>query len=54
MEKVSWKDKKSNEEVLKAVGERRSLIKTIRKRKKNWIGHADTEDSGINEGCDRR
>jgi len=39
MEKVSWKEKKTNVEVLAAVGEERSLIRTIGKRKKNWMGH---------------
>ena len=39
MERVSWEDKKTNEEVLCSVGEERSFIDTIRKRKKNWIGH---------------
>ena len=39
MERVSWKDKKSNEQVLHDVGEERNLLKTIVKRKKNWIGH---------------
>ena len=39
MERVSWKDKKSNEQVLHDVGEERSMLTTIVKRKKNWIGH---------------
>ena len=39
MERVSWKDKKSNEQVLHDVGEERSMLETIVKRKKNWIGH---------------
>ena len=39
MEKVSWEDRKTNEEVLTAVGEERRLIETVEKRKKNWIGH---------------
>ena len=39
MEKVSWKDKKTNEEVLTTVGKERSLIRVTRSRKKNWIGH---------------
>ena len=39
MEKVSWKDRKTNEEVLQTIGEKRSLIETIVNRKKNWIGH---------------
>ena len=39
MERVSWKDRKTNEEVLDMVGEKRSIVETIVKRKKNWIGH---------------
>ena len=39
MEKVSWKDKVSNKEVLVKVGEKRKLIDTITERKKRWIGH---------------
>jgi hypothetical protein len=39
MEKVSLQDKKTNEEVLIAVGEERYLVQAIVKRKKNWIGH---------------
>ena len=39
MEKVKWEDKKTNEEVLAAVSEERSLIEVFEKMKKNWIGH---------------
>src|SRR5258708_10777057 len=39
MERVSWMDKKTNEEILHAVGEERSLVRTIVNRKKSWIGH---------------
>ena len=39
MENVTWKDKRTNEEVLDAVGEERSLLNTIRRRKKIWVGH---------------
>ena len=39
MERVSWKDKKTNEEVLKQVDEERSIIAAITQRKKKWIGH---------------
>ena len=37
--KISWTEHKTNEEVLKTVGEERSLVNTIRRRQKNWIGH---------------
>jgi len=39
MERIKWKNMKTNEQVLSAVGERRKIIETIVNRKKNWIGH---------------
>ena len=32
-------DKRTNEQVLSSMNEKRSVIKTIWDRKKNWIGH---------------
>ena len=45
MQKVSWKDKKTNEEILSLVGEEICLMKTIIKRKKDWIGHVVRGDN---------
>ena len=39
MEKVSWTEHKTNEEILETIGEERSLIRTIKSRQKKWIGH---------------
>jgi len=39
MLKISWRDHKTNEEVLRMVEEERTLITTIRRRQKTWIGH---------------
>src|SRR6478609_8922312 len=39
MGKVSWINKMTNEQVLSSMNEKRSLIKTIWGRNKNWIGH---------------
>src|SRR5215470_10269700 len=39
IEKISWAEKITNMEVLRRVGEKRSLIDTVVNRKKNWIGH---------------
>ena len=39
MERISWTDKITNEEVLRRVGEKRIMLETIVRRKKNWIGH---------------
>ena len=37
MEKVSYKDRVTNEEMLKNVGESRCLLDKIRSRKRNWV-----------------
>ena len=39
MLKISWRDKMTNEEVLKRVGETRSMLRIIHRRKCRWIGH---------------
>jgi len=53
MEKISWRDKITNDDVLKRVNEERSLLKEIWQRKHRWIGHVLRHDSflqGIFEG----
>jgi hypothetical protein len=37
MERVSWKDKKMNEEILATVGEDRYFVKAVVMRNKNWL-----------------
>jgi hypothetical protein len=39
MEKISWTDHVSNEDVLLRVKEQRNIPHEICKRKANWIGH---------------
>ena len=39
IEKISWTDHVRNEEVLLRVNEQRNILREIRKRKANWIGH---------------
>src|ERR1700733_13483073 len=39
MERISWTERKTNEEVLDMIGEVRKLMKTIRERQRKWIGH---------------
>ena len=45
MERISWTEKKTNEDVLRLVGEERTMVETIIRRKKNWIGHILRHDS---------
>ena len=39
MEKIKWSEKITNEHVLERIGERRTLLNNILRRKANWIGH---------------
>ena len=39
MEKIKWSEKVTNEQVLDRIGEKRTLLKNILRRKANWIGH---------------
>jgi len=54
MEKISWTEKITNEEVLERVGEERQLIKLIRNRKKNWVGHVLRGDGLLKEVMEGR
>ena len=47
MEKISWREHVRNEEVLRRVGEERSLRNTIWKRKARWIGHVMRQKEGM-------
>ena len=39
MEKIQWSEKVTNEQLLDLIGEKRTLINNIVRRKANWIGH---------------
>ena len=54
MEKVSWKDKLTNEDVLNSAGEERSFVGIVLKRKKNWIGHIVRGDGLLKLVIERR
>ena len=49
MEKVSWTQRKTNEEILKMVGEKRRLVNMVVERKKRWIGHVLRGDGLMRE-----
>ena len=54
MEKISWKDRISNEVVLGRVGVERELITMLRSRKKSWIGHVLRGDGLLKEVIEGR
>jgi hypothetical protein len=39
MEKISWTDRVRNEEVLHRAKEEKNIVRTIKRRKANWIFH---------------
>ena len=43
--RISWTEKKSNEEVMVMAGHKRSLLKTIRKGKVQFIGYVNRADT---------
>jgi len=53
MGKVSWMDKRTNEQVLSSMNEKISLIKTIWDRKKKCIGHVVRGDGLMKLGARR-
>ena len=38
MEKIKWSEKVTNEQVFDRIGEKRTLLNNILRRKANWIG----------------
>jgi len=40
MEAISWTDCVKNKEVLQMVKEDKNILRTVRRRKANWIGHS--------------
>ena len=54
MEKISYTERVTNEEVLRRVVEERQLLNLIRNRKKNWIGHILRGDGIVKEVIEGR
>ena len=44
MMNISWRDKITNEEVLKLADERLYIVPTIKRRKMSYFGHMKTEE----------
>jgi hypothetical protein len=39
LEKISWTDRVRSEEILHRVKEESNVLRTVKRRKANWIGH---------------
>ena len=44
MEEISWTEKRTDEEVLKLIGEKRRMGEVIVRKQKNWIGYIIRHD----------
>ena len=51
---ISWRDHRSNEDVLRKVNEERHLMTVIKRRQKNWIGHILRGESMFKEVIEGR
>jgi len=49
MEKISWMDKVTNEDVLKKVNESKNMLNVVRQRKHKWIGNVLRHDEFLQE-----
>jgi Reverse transcriptase (RNA-dependent DNA polymerase) len=54
IQKISWTDRVTNEEVLRRVNEKRCIIEQIMKRQRNWIGHVLRGNSLLRETIEGR
>ena len=55
MERISWMEHRTDEEILQMVDEKRSLIGIIRSRQRNWLqGHIRRGDSFLRTIIERR
>ena len=54
MEKISYTQKISNEEVLRRVGEEHQVMSIVRSRKRKWIGHVVRGEGFLKEVIEGR
>ena len=54
LEKISWRDKIRNDEMLARVKEEKCLIRTIRQRQTNWVGHVLRREGLLREVIEGR
>ena len=52
MEKIKWSEKVTNEQVLERIGEKRTLLNNILRRKANWIGHILRRNCLLHDGIE--
>jgi hypothetical protein len=54
MEKISRTDRVRNEEILRRVKEERHILRTIKRRKANWVGNILRGNCLPSKTCDGR
>ena len=54
MEKIKSSEKVTNEQVLECIGEKRTLLNNILRRKANWIGHILRRNCLLHDAIERQ
>ena len=54
MEKIKWSEKVTNEQVLERIGEKRTLLNDILRRKANWIDHTLRRHCVLHDATERQ
>jgi hypothetical protein len=52
MEKIKWPEKVTNAQVLGRIGEKRTLLNNILRKKPNWIGHIVTRNNLLHDAIE--
>jgi hypothetical protein len=54
MEEISWTDRVRNEEVLPTVKEERNILRTVKRREYDWIGHTASRNGLLKHVIERK
>ena len=54
MEKIKWSEKVTNEQVLDRIGEKRTILNNIIRRKANFIGHILRRNCLLHDAIERQ
>ena len=52
MDKIKWSEKLTNEQILERIGENRTFLSNILRRKANWIGHILRRNYGFHDAIE--
>ena len=54
MEKIKWSEKVTTKQVFERIGQKRTLLNNILRRKANWIGHILRRSCLLHDAIERQ